>query len=71
MKKYGGQHWQSLDADATERLLAALVQAGWLHLAITVTGGRPSRRWEVNPKLMTEPAAESAESPKRGGISNS
>ena len=58
---------QSLDANATERLLADLVKAGWLRLVITPTGGRPSRRWRVNPKLISEPGAESAESPKRGG----
>jgi hypothetical protein len=44
---------RSLDADATEHLLATLVRAGWLRLVTTQTGGRPSRRWRVNPKLLT------------------
>ena len=51
---------QSLDADQTRALLDGLVKAGWLREAITLTAGRPVRRWEVNPKLFTN--AESAES---------
>ena len=42
---------RTLDADGTEKLLAGLVRAGWLQLVKTATGGRPSRRWLVNPKL--------------------
>ena len=42
---------RSLDADTTEKLLAVLVRAGWLCLMTTQTGGRPSWRWRVNPKL--------------------
>ena len=42
---------RTLDADGTEKLLAGLVKAGWLRLVTTTTGGRPSRRWLVNPKL--------------------
>jgi len=42
---------RSLDADATENLLGQLERAGWLRLVVTQTGGRPSRRWQVNPKL--------------------
>jgi hypothetical protein len=45
---------RSLDADTTERLLATLVRAGWLRLTTNLTGGRPSRRWQVNPKLLTD-----------------
>ncbi len=44
---------RSLDADGTEALLAALVRAGWLRLETTQTGGRPSRRWLINPKLLS------------------
>jgi Protein of unknown function (DUF3987) len=43
---------RSLDADATETLLAGLVRSGWLKfLGLVATGGRPSRRWHVNPKI--------------------
>jgi len=42
---------RSIDADATEQLLAALVRAGWMRPVTTLTGGRSSRRWLVNPKL--------------------
>jgi uncharacterized protein DUF3987 len=43
---------RSLDADATETLLAGLVRSGWLKfLGLVATGGRPSRRWQVNPKI--------------------
>jgi hypothetical protein len=54
-----------IDADATELLLAGLVRAGWLRLITTATGGRPSRRWEVNSKLVLESGAESARSAER------
>ena len=42
---------QSLDAEQTQQLLDSLVKSGWLREATTSTGGRPRRRWEVNPKL--------------------
>jgi Protein of unknown function (DUF3987)/Primase C terminal 2 (PriCT-2) len=42
---------KTLDADGTEKLLASLVKAGWLRLVTAKTGGRPSRRWQVNPKI--------------------
>jgi hypothetical protein len=42
---------RNLDADATEKLLARLVKAGWLRLVTIKTAGRPSRRWQVNPKI--------------------
>jgi hypothetical protein len=47
---------RSLNADAAERLLADLIYAGWLRLTVTETGGRPSRRWQVNPKLFSNMA---------------
>ena len=45
---------RSLIADATEYLLASLVRSGWLRPTTITTGGRPSRRWRVNPKLMKD-----------------
>jgi hypothetical protein len=36
---------RSIDADATEELLARLVRAGWLRPVTTLTGGRSRRRW--------------------------
>jgi hypothetical protein len=51
---------QSLDADQTQQLLAALVKAGWLREITTPTAGRSIRRWAVNPKLFAEGNAGSA-----------
>jgi hypothetical protein len=43
---------QSLDAKDTEAVLNGLVAAGWLKAKRTEkTGGRPIRRWFVNPLL--------------------
>ena len=46
---------QSLNAEATEKLVEALVQAGWLRKApIEKRGpGRHAHRWAVNPLLWT------------------
>ena len=46
---------QSLNAEATEKLVGALVQAGWLRKApIEKRGpGRHAHRWAVNPLLWT------------------
>jgi hypothetical protein len=49
---------RSIDADATEQLLAALVRAGWMRPVTTLTGGRARRRWWVNPKLLSYPGGE-------------
>jgi len=49
---------RSLDADATEELLASLVRAGWMRPVTTLTGGRSRRRWSVNPKLLSYPDGE-------------
>jgi uncharacterized protein DUF3987 len=49
---------QSLDADQTQGLLDGLKRARWLRETNAPTGGRPIRRWEVNPKLFSN--AESA-----------
>ena len=46
---------QNLDADQTQALLAVLVKAGWLNESNRSTGGRPMRRWKVNPKLSFDP----------------
>ena len=54
---------QKLDAEQTANLLDALGRAGWvreLDAASTPRGGRPARRWQVNPLLMN-PSAETAE----------
>jgi uncharacterized protein DUF3987 len=42
----------SVDVEQTRDLLARMVAAGWLRAMPTVkTGGRPSERWGVNPRL--------------------
>ena len=49
---------QSLDAEATTKLIDTLVRTGWLRQAPPVkTGGHPLYRWLINPVLW---AAESA-----------
>jgi hypothetical protein len=42
---------RSRDADQTQILLDQLCKAGWLRRRPKATGGRPSVRYEVNPKL--------------------
>jgi hypothetical protein len=45
---------QSLDADQTQSLIDSLVKAGWLReitKSAGPSGGRPARRWLVNPML--------------------
>jgi hypothetical protein len=42
---------RSRDADQTQALLDQLCKAGWLRPRARSTGGRPSVRYEVNPKL--------------------
>jgi hypothetical protein len=47
---------QSLDAEQTQKLIDGLVNAGWLREITTSagpSGGRPARRWLVNPLLFT------------------
>jgi hypothetical protein len=54
---------QKLDAEQTAGLLEALARSGWvrgLKAVSTAKGGRPSRRWQVNP-LIGIPTAETAE----------
>jgi len=46
---------RTLDAARTERVLERLCTAGALRsklLVFSVQGGRPARRWEVNPALL-------------------
>jgi hypothetical protein len=53
---------QKLDAEQTANLLDALGRAGWvreLDATSTPKGGRPRRRWQVNPNLFS--TAETAE----------
>jgi hypothetical protein len=55
---------QRLDADQTTELLTGLCNSGWMREKIGPSGpqgGKPSRRWVVNPKLFTIPTAETAE----------
>jgi hypothetical protein len=42
---------QQLNEEQTRALLDALVKAGWLQERTEQTGGRPKRRWHVNPTL--------------------
>jgi Protein of unknown function (DUF3987) len=54
---------QKLDAEQTANLLDALGRAGWvreLDAFSAPRGGRPARRWQVNP-LISLPTAETAE----------
>jgi Protein of unknown function (DUF3987) len=65
---------QKLDAEQTANLLDALGRAGWvreLDAASTPRGGRPARRWQVNPLLMSPPAetAETARTYPPKGVS--
>ena len=41
------------DAGQTEKFINELITAGWLRETVTATGGRPLRRWEVNPSLFS------------------
>jgi hypothetical protein len=45
---------QRLDAEGTQRLLDSLVKAGWLCARTVPTRSRPARRWDVNPRLLSE-----------------
>ena len=54
---------QRLDAEETTALLAALCKSGWLREEVTEPGpqgGKPARRWPVNPKLLKDPVAQTA-----------
>src|SRR5262249_39771861 len=42
---------QRLDAKETRAVIESLVQASWLKMHTSSTGGRPSQRWWVNPSL--------------------
>ena len=56
---------QSLDAGQTQSLIDGLVKAGWLRETTSParpSGGRPARRWIVNPMLFE--AARIAETPE-------
>ena len=58
---------QSLDAQATTKLIDTLVRAGWLRQAPTVkTRGHPLHRWLTNPLLWPAESAGSAQSPTDG-----
>jgi Protein of unknown function (DUF3987) len=54
---------QRLDADGTTELLTSLCRSGWLREKTSPSGpqgGKPPRRWSVNPKLFSAPTAETA-----------
>jgi hypothetical protein len=58
---------QRLDADQTTELLTALCNFGWMREEFTPSGpqgGKPVRRWLVNPKLFSSITAETAETAK-------
>jgi hypothetical protein len=50
---------QTLDADATQKVMDELARMGWLRpLPSSPGNGRPKLRWEVNPLLLHEPKGE-------------
>ena len=54
---------QRLDAAQTDDLLKGLCASGWLREEVTPPGpqgGKPVRRWLVNPKLHNHPTAQTA-----------
>ena len=54
---------QRLDANQTTALLTALSKSGWLREKVTEPGpqgGKPVRRWLINPKLLKDPIAQTA-----------
>jgi hypothetical protein len=61
---------QQLDADQTTALLTSLCNSGWLRETIFPSGprgGKPARRWRVNPLLFKPPIAQTAETPSGVG----
>jgi hypothetical protein len=66
---------QRLDADGTTALLTSLCRSGWLREKTSPSGpqgGKPPRRWSVNPKLFNTPTAETAltaQTPQEGEVS--
>jgi hypothetical protein len=63
---------ERLDAEQTADLLREMTRSGWLRekeATITPIGGRPARRWEVNPILfLNAETAETAETPAAGKV---
>lgn len=57
---------QKLDAEETQKLLDSLVRAGWAEKDITKTGGRSRHRWKINPRLLLNRPAQSAETAESG-----
>ena len=53
---------QRLNADEVQTVIDELVRAGWMReVTVRAEGpGRPPRRWEVNPKLLSQATAEIA-----------
>jgi len=56
---------QRLDAEETQKLIDGLVKSGWLRESPSASGprgGKPARRWAINPKLFDHGwAAETAQ----------
>ena len=55
---------QRLDANETTALLKELSKSGWLQEEVTAPGpqgGKPAHRWLVNPKLLKDTVAETAD----------
>ena len=59
---------QRLNADEVQTIIDELVRAGWMRevTAKAEGPGRPARRWEVNPKLLSQGTAGSAGSAGKG-----
>jgi hypothetical protein len=54
---------QRLDANETTVLLKDLSKSGWLREEVAAAGpqgGKPTRRWLVNPKLLKDTVAQTA-----------
>ena len=62
---------QKLDAEQTDGVLEALMRASWVReIEIASSGGRPARRWQVNPLLgTTAESAGTAQSHPHPGLS--
>jgi len=61
---------QRLNADEVQSIIDELVRAGWMQEVTARAGGpgRPARRWEVNPKLLSQGTAGIAGSAGMGPV---
>src|SRR5262249_12320922 len=54
---------QRLDANETTAPVKGLSKSGWLREEVAASGpqgGKPARKWLVNPKLLKDPIAQTA-----------